>query len=109
MLGLKGLIQANETFLAKKAGSTVASTWLELGSIVFKSLITNPSSLISQTVPLKYYLPPEVRDEDIISTDDDLTVKHDAEKDQYYVEGEFTLAAGQTKSVSVPARLPTHP
>jgi hypothetical protein len=101
LLGLKGLIQANETFLAKKAGSTIASTWLELGSIVFKSLITNPSSLISQTVPLKYYLPPEVREEDIISTDDDLTVKYDAEKDQYYVEGEFTLAAGQTKTVSI--------
>lgn len=101
LLSLKGLIQANETFLAKKAGSTVASTWLELGSIVFKSLITNPSSLISQTVPLKYYLPPEVREEDIISTDDDLTVKYDAEQDQYYVEGEFTLGAGQTKSVSI--------
>ncbi|MBU0572706.1 SH3 domain-containing protein [Patescibacteria group bacterium] len=101
LLSLKGLIQANETFLAKKAGSTIASTWLELGSIVFKSLITNPSSLISQTVPLKYYLPPEVREEDIISTDDDLTVKYDAEQDQYYVEGEFTLGAGQTKTVSI--------
>jgi hypothetical protein len=101
LLSLKGLIQANETFLAKKAGSTISSTWLELGSIVFKSLITNPSSLISQTVPLKYYLPPEVREEDIISTDDDLTVEYDAEKDQYYVEGEFTLAAGQTKTVSI--------
>jgi uncharacterized protein YgiM (DUF1202 family) len=101
LLSLKGLIQANKTFLAKKAGSTISSTWLELGSIVFKSLITNPSSLISQTVPLKYYLPPEVREEDIISTDDDLTVKYDAEKDQYFVEGEFTLAAGQTKTVSI--------
>ena len=101
LLSLKGLIEANETFLAKKAGSTISSTWLELGSIVFKSLITNPSSLISQTVPLKYYLPPEVREEDIISTDDDLTVKYDAEKDQYYVEGEFTLAAGQTRTVSI--------
>lgn len=101
LLSLKGLIQANETFLAKKAGSTISSTWLELGSIVFKSLITNPSSLISQTVPLKYYLPPEVREEDIISTDDDLAVKYDAEKDQYYVEGEFTLAAGQTRTVSI--------
>ncbi len=101
LFSLKGLIQANETFLAKKAGSTIASTWLELGSIVFKSLITNPSSLISQTVPLKYYLPLEVREEDIISTDEDLTVKYDAEKDQYYVEGEFTLAAGQTKTVSI--------
>jgi len=101
LLSLKGLIEANETFLAKKAGSTISNTWLELGSIVFKSLITNPSSLISQTVPLKYYLPPEVREEDIISTDDDLTVKYDAEKDQYYVEGEFTLAAGQTKTVSI--------
>lgn len=101
LFSLKGLIQANETFLAKKAGSTIASTWLELGSIVFKSLITNPSSLISQTVQLKYYLPSEAREEDIISTDDDLTVKYDAEKDQYFVEGEFTLAAGQTKLVSI--------
>ncbi len=101
LLGLKGLIQANEMFLAKKAGSAIANTWLELGSIVFKSLITNPSSLISQTVPLKYYLPPEIKEENIIKTDDDLEVKYDTEKDQYYVEGEFTLGVGQTRTVSI--------
>ncbi len=101
LLSLKGLIQANEISLAKKAGSTVSNTWLELGSIVFKSLITNPSNLISQSVPLKYYLPPEIKEENIIKTDDDVEVKYDAEKDQYYIEGEFTLAAGQTRTVSI--------
>lgn len=96
-----GIISANKKLLAKKTGSTLTSTWLELGSIVFKSLATNPSTLISQKVALKYYLPSEIREEDIIETDEGLTIKYDTEKDQYYVSGEFLLAPSETKTISV--------
>ena len=96
-----GIISANRKLLARKTGLALTSTWLELGSIVFKSLVTNPSVLISQKVSLKYYLPAEIKKEDIIETDAGLTVKYDMEKNQYYVSGEFLLAPSETQTISV--------
>lgn len=96
-----GVVSANKKLLAGKTGSPLINTWLELGSIVFKSLVTNPSTVISQKVTLNYYLPPELKEEDIISVDTGLTVKYDAEKNQYYVTGEFLLAPNETQTVSV--------
>ena len=80
---------------------SVNYTWLEVGSIVFKSLVTNPSSIISQTVELKYYLPEEIKKEDILQTDAGLEVKFDAEKNQHYVEGEYLLKPGESRTLAV--------
>ncbi len=96
-----GIINANKKLLAGKTGSTLISTWLETGSMVFKSLVSNPSTIISQNATVKYYLPPEIKETDIIETDEGLTVKYDTEKNQYYVSGEFYLAPSETKTVSV--------
>ena len=96
-----GIISANKKLLARKTGLTLTSTWLELGSIIFKTLVTNPSTLISQKATLKYYLPPEIKEEDIIEADSGLTIKYDTEKNQYYVSGEFLLAPSETKTISV--------
>lgn len=101
LLAIRALIVSNKILLAKGAEASFANTWLEEGSMVFKSLVTNPSTLISQEVPIKYYLPPEIKKEDIIDTDEGLTVQYDAEKDQLYVEGEFTLRPGETRTFSV--------
>lgn len=101
LLSMKGVLSANKTYLAKKNGKTVLATWLEEGSIVFKTLVTNPSTLISQTVKVEYFLPPEVREEHILETDPGLEIKYDAEKDQYYVVGEVALAKGESKTLSV--------
>ncbi|MBU1031567.1 SH3 domain-containing protein [Patescibacteria group bacterium] len=100
-LGLRGVVQANKQLLAQGPNQPLSSLWLEQGSIVFKTLISNPSKLISQTVPLKYYLPKEVTRENIIKTDEGLIVNYDSEKDQYYVSGNFTLAPLETKTLSV--------
>ena len=101
LLGLRGIINSNKKLLALGAGKTLINTWLEIGSIVFKTIATNPSSLISQEVDVKYYLPQEIKKEDIIKTDAGLTVEYDSEKAQLYVSGTFTLAAGQTRTFSV--------
>jgi len=101
ILALKGMVVANVQLLVRKIGSAFSSTWLEEGSIVFKTLATNPSSIISQTVPIKYYLPKEVKKEHIVSTDEGLTVSYDVEKDQYYVSGKYTLAANESRTFSV--------
>lgn len=99
--GVRGVLDTNIKLLAMPKGRALSNTWLELGSIVFKSVVTNPSKLISQTVPLKYYLPPEVREEHIIKTDDSLKIEYDAERDQYFVSGEFELDPGETITLSV--------
>jgi len=69
---------------------------------LIKTLISNPSTLISQEVPLKFWLPEEVKSEtDIISVDEGVAVKFDTERNQYYIEGNFTLKPGETKTISV--------
>lgn len=101
VLGMKGVIDSNRKLLATGGERGLVNMWLEEGSIVFKSLVTNPSALISQTVPLKYYLPLEVTKESIIKVDDGLKVEYDSEKNQYYVSGEFSLEPEETKTISV--------
>jgi hypothetical protein len=101
LLSMRGLIVANKLLLSKGAGVYLANSWLEEGSIVIKTLVINPSRMISQEAELKYYLPPEVREEDVISSDEPLEVKYDIEKDQYYIEGKIPLAISETKVFSV--------
>lgn len=101
LLSIKGTINANKILLAKVTDKPFSSSWLEEGSIVFKTLLTNPSERISQEVPLKYYLPAEIKKEDIVDIDDGLKVNYDVERKQLYVEGIFNLGPNESKVVSV--------
>ena len=101
VLGLRAVVEVNKLLLARNQGTSLVNTWLEEGSVVFKTLITNPSQIISQEVPLKYYLPPEVKQEDIIDHDSAVEVKYDTEKGQLFVEGKITVAPGETKTIMV--------
>lgn len=101
VLGLRALLFANKKVLTSGQKTAFAANWLEEGSIVIKTLITNPSTLISQDVPLKYYLPKELKKENIIDSDAGIEVKYDTEKDQLYVEGVFKLKAGETRTIKV--------
>ena len=101
VLGLRALLFANKKMLIGGQKLAFSANWMEEGSIVIKTLITNPSTLISQDVPLKYYLPKELKKEHIIDTDAGVTVEYDTEKDQLYVAGDFNLKAGETKTIKV--------
>ena len=101
VLGLRALLFANKKLMINGSKTVLIANWLEEGSLVIKTLITNPSILISQEVPLKYYLPKEVKKEHIIETDAGAEVKYDTERDQLYVEGNFTLKPGETRTVKV--------
>jgi hypothetical protein len=101
LLSLKGIVDSNKKLLALGSGQTMVNIWLEVGSIVFKTIVTNPSNLISQKVDVKYYLPKEIKQEDIVKTDAGLSVNYDTDKDQLYVSGTFDLAKGQTRTFSV--------
>ncbi len=101
VLDLRGVIDANKKLLAKNAGNPISNTWLDNGSIIFKTLVTNPSQTINQTVPVKIYLPSEVKKENIINVDDGLSIVYDPEKNQYYYQGSFTIGPGETKTLQV--------
>lgn len=101
VLAMKAIIDVNRTLLEKVSNQPVIKTWLEEGSIIFKTLITNPSGITSQTVPLKYYLPRELRKEDIIKMDEELKVDYDTSQEAYFVSAEFELGPKETKVVSV--------
>jgi hypothetical protein len=101
LLGLRGLLFANKKLMLNGSKVALTANWLEEGSVVFKTLITNPSLLISQEVPLKYYLPKEIKKENIIESDLGTTIAYDTDKEQLYVEGNYTLKAGETKTIKV--------
>lgn len=101
LLALEALTQANRVLLEQATNQPIIKVWLENGSIVFRILINNPSSLTSQTVPLKYYLPMEVTREDIIEYDDDLVIDYDPAESRLLVTGEFVLGPKATRTFGV--------
>ncbi|HOD12959.1 MAG TPA: hypothetical protein PKO44_07720 [Candidatus Omnitrophota bacterium] len=57
----------------------------------------------AKDTPLKYYLPSELKPEDIVSTGD-LKVDFDLERSQYYVSGSFLLQPKESKAFKVEVR-----
>ncbi len=62
--------------------------------ITLRLVAVNPAD-IEQTVPVKVYLPMEVKPEDIIYKED-LEVGYDTQQGSYYVHGEYTLKPKET-------------
>lgn len=104
ILGLIGLVNANKDLMAQDQGLTLTTTWLEEGSttVVFKTLVTNPSPVSRQGVAIRYYLPAEIKNDDlIVDHSPEVTINLDADRHQYYVAGDLTVAAGDTRTVTV--------
>lgn len=99
--GIQAVISANKELLAGKAGSPLSTNWLQLGSIDFKTLLSNPSTSVNQNISVGYFLPPEVRKEDILEIDPGLSVAFNSEKRQFFVSGQFTLAPTETRTATV--------
>ena len=100
LLSIQALINVNQTLLEKSVNQPVIKTWLEEGSIIFKTMITNPSS-VTQKVPLKFYIPKEASKDDVLKIDSELSINYDPEVSAFYVFGEFTLPPKNTKIVSI--------
>lgn len=100
-LALRAIVSINQALLAQNPEDTAKFIWLENGSIVFRSLVTNPSKTLTQKVPIKYYLPKEVTQEDVILLDDDLKLEYDANEDAIFVSGEAELGPEETRTFSV--------
>jgi|GEM_PF-3322091 len=101
ILAMKAVVDVNRQLLERVTNAPIIKSWLEEGSIVFKTMIVNPSKLVSQNVPLKYYLPSELKREDIIEISEGLEVDYDASQAALFVYGEFKLAPEESKTVFV--------
>ena len=101
LLSVKGVLAANKTYLAQKAGKPVVATWLESGGNVFKILVVNPSASASQEATTKYYLPAEIGKEPVGQIDEGLKLSFDSQRNQYYVEGNLLLGAGEIKTIGL--------
>jgi hypothetical protein len=101
LLGLLAIIDSNKLLLASNTGQTVKIIWLEEGSIIFRAVASNPSRSIAQTVILKYYLPSELKKEQIISHDPQLTIEYDPVENALFASGEIVLDPLETRTFSV--------
>lgn len=101
LLSLLALIDTNKIFLTANVGQSIQNVWLEEGSIIFRAVVTNPSKTISQNVPLKYYLPTEVKKEQIIKIDPELTVEYDTAENAFFATGLIELGPEETKTYAV--------
>ncbi|MDD3662196.1 MAG: collagen-like triple helix repeat-containing protein, partial [Candidatus Dojkabacteria bacterium] len=101
VLSMKALIEINRNYLETLSNRPIVETWLEEGSIVFKTLITNPSPTADQMVAVDYYLPREVQQEHIQHIDDGLSSSYDTERDALRITGSFTLAPQETRTFTV--------
>ncbi|MFA6007403.1 MAG: SH3 domain-containing protein [Candidatus Shapirobacteria bacterium] len=101
VLAMRALLDVNRTQLESLVNKPIIKTWLEQGSIIFKTLITNPSKSLSQDVPFVYYFPPEVKQSNIIKKSDSLEIKYDPAKSVYYATGDFKLKPNETVIVEI--------
>lgn len=101
LFSLLALIDTNKIYLTSNVGQTIQNIWLEEGSIIFRAVATNPSKTISQKVPLKYYLPTEVKKEHVISADSELTINYDANEDALFASADISLAPEEIKTYTV--------
>ncbi|MBI2065958.1 SH3 domain-containing protein [Candidatus Woesebacteria bacterium] len=101
LLSVKGVLMANKTHLAQKAGETVVGTWPEWDGAAYKILIINPSKKDSQEVAYKYYLPSDLKRGDVEQTDAGLTLSFDSQKNQYFMEVNLPLPAGEAKTLGL--------
>lgn len=101
LYSLRALLATNRIFLISAVGSPFQNIWLEEGSIVFRAVISNPSKTISQKVPLKYFLPAEIKKEQVISADPELTIDYDTNEGALSASAEITLAPEETRTFTV--------
>lgn len=100
---LLGIIEVNKMLMALDRGSVVSHTWLGEGDkvILFKTLVTNPSLLARKEVPVRFYLPVELSQENVHLEDSNLQLRMDEGRKQLYIEGSVVVAANDTRLIVI--------
>jgi hypothetical protein len=76
------------------------SAGAEIGTVILKMHVTNPSQKEPQTIPVKVYLPREATPKDVKDVGD-LKLDFDPDTGMYFVSGEVTLEAGESVTKTV--------
>jgi len=71
--------------------------------VVLKVIAANPSKEMTQKVPVKAFLPKEVKPEDIIDKGD-LDMAYDTQQGSYYVYGEYEVKPGEMMTFDIELR-----
>ena len=98
---LISLIDLNKKVLAGQDSKIAKLMWLEDGSIIFRSVATNPSKTISQSVNVKFYLPEELKKEQIISNDPLLKIEYDPIQKSLFAETNVDLKPLESSTFSI--------
>ena len=101
VLAMQAVLEVNRVLLQETKQEPIIRVWLEEGSIVFKMMLVNPSSIEKKIVPFKYYLPEEIKRENILKVDEALEVNFDPKENSFYVSGEIPLSPKETKIMAV--------
>ncbi len=101
--GLQTLININRQLLAGNSASTLKFMWLEEGSIVFRSVAYNPSKSVSQSVNVKFFLPSELKKEQILASDPELKIDYDATENALYATADISLMPQESTTLTVEA------
>lgn len=100
---LLSLINLNKAILAETKLENLRLMWLEEGSIVFRSVAFNPSKSVTQSVQVKFFLPAELKKEQIIAADPELKIDYDATEGSLYASTDIDLAPQESKTFTVEA------
>ncbi|MDD4202960.1 MAG: hypothetical protein PHQ52_05780 [Candidatus Omnitrophica bacterium] len=71
--------------------------------VKLKFIVMNPSERENQKIPIQYYLPNEIKYEDVIDAGE-LEVDYDITERQHFVKGEVELGPKETKVFSISVR-----
>jgi hypothetical protein len=101
---IQGIIQLLQMLFEAKFGgmdAPIVSTSIHSGSVIFRVTTVNPSKSKTQKVPVKIYLPEEVKPKDVIDISG-LELDYDSEKRVYYLyKGDLTLSPGELRVFQV--------
>ncbi len=100
---LLSLINLNKALLSQTKLENLRLMWLEEGSIVFRSVAFNPSKSVTQSVQVKFFLPAELKKEQIIAADPELKIDYDATEGSLYASTDIDLAPQESKTFTVEA------
>lgn len=96
ILAMRAILDVNKIQLEQLNNKPIVKNWLEEGSVIFKTLITNPSKITSQKVSYSLNLPSEVKENHIIKKSSGIEIKYDSNQGFYYGSGEFELKPKET-------------
>ncbi len=102
ILDLLALVDTNKILLSGKTGQVIKNIWMEKNeNIIFKAIATNTSRTQSQKVMVRFSLPAEINNEQLINHDPVLAVNYDRIESSLVVSAELLLDPLETKSMMV--------